>query len=193
MMTYYQEISLLPNAEITPYFIWQKVYQQIHLALVEYKNPDDTSSIGVAFPDYKTTHYSLGKTIRLFTENDQLLNNMQCKEWLRRLSDYTSVSEIKAVPERVEGYASFRHVKLKGRKEKLARRRAKRKGESFEQALSYYANYEEQQSKLPYINMVSQTNCNRFRLYIEKQNLDKPYEGFFSCYGLSSNSTVPLF
>lgn len=192
-MTYYQEISLLPNAEITPYFIWQKVYQQIHLALVEYKNPDDTSSIGVAFPDYKTTHYSLGKTIRLFTENDQLLNNMQCKEWLRRLSDYTSVSEIKAVPERVEGYASFRHVKLKGRKEKLARRRAKRKGESFEQALSYYANYEEQQSKLPYINMVSQTNCNRFRLYIEKQNLDKPYEGFFSCYGLSSNSTVPLF
>ena len=36
-MNYYREITILPNADISFYFIWQKLYQQIHLALVENK------------------------------------------------------------------------------------------------------------------------------------------------------------
>ena len=57
-MKYYQQISLMPTADIGLYFLWQKVYQQIHLALVENKSSDNVSAIGVSFPEYNTNRYS---------------------------------------------------------------------------------------------------------------------------------------
>jgi len=192
-MNYYQEITILPNADISSYFIWQKLYQQIHLALVENKIASDASAIGVAFPEYNADKYSLGKKMRLFVEDEKLLEQMHCEKWLNRLKDYAHIYLIKPVPEKLTGYACFRHIKLKGNKEKLARRRAKRKGETLQQALSHFENFEEQRSKLPYINMTSLTNGQRFRLFIEKQAMEQPQTGLYSCYGLSNTTTVPLF
>ena len=193
MMKYYQEISLLSGTEISPYFIWQKLYQQIHLALVENKTEKNTSKIGIAFPGYDGERFLLGAKPRLFAEEKQSLEDMQCEKWLSRLCDYVQVETIATVPEKLVGHACFRHVKMKGSKEKLARRRAKRKGETFEQALAHFADYAEQRSKLPFINMTSQTNGLHFRLFIEKQVKEQPQRGQFSCYGLSNTSTVPLF
>jgi len=192
-MKYYREISLLPNADITLYFIWQKLFQQIHLALAENKSGDNASAIGVAFPGYNAVKFALGTKMRLFAENEQLLEQMQCEKWLNRLSDYVHVGSIKPVPEKVAGHACFRHVKMKGSKEKLARRRAKRKGETVEHALACFSGYEEQRTTLPYINMTSQTNGQHFRLFIEKQGKEQPQAGVFSCYGLSNTYTVPIF
>jgi len=192
-MKYYQQISLLPTAEIGLYFIWQKLYQQIHLALVENKTGDKTSAIGVAFPEYNADKYYLGTKLRLLAEDEKLLEELQCEKWLNRLKDYVHVGAIKPVPEELAGHACFSHIKLKGNKEKLARRRAKRNGEPLQQALSHFENFEEQHSKLPYINMTSQTNGQRFRLFIEKQETQQPKTGLFSCYGLSNSTTVPLF
>ncbi|MFW8602439.1 type I-F CRISPR-associated endoribonuclease Cas6/Csy4 [Desulfobacterota bacterium M19] len=192
-MIFYQEISLLPGADISPYFLWQKLYQQIHLALVENKNSVNQSAIGVSFPDYNAAEYLLGTKLRLFAEDRRLLEELNCHKWLSRLSDYVQIGQTKSVPEKIEGYACFKHIKLKGNKGKLARRRARRKGESFQEALAHFDNYVEQHSKLPYINVVSLTNEQRFRLFIEKQVSDQPQTGFFSCYGLSNTTTVPLF
>jgi CRISPR-associated endonuclease Csy4 len=192
-MKYYQEISLLPNAEITPYFIWHKIYQQIHLAFVENKTGDNSSAIGVAFPKYDADKYSLGTKLRLFAKDEILLQQMNCEKWLDRLRDYMHLCRIKPVPEKLEGYACFKHIKHKGSKEKLARRRAKRKGETLREALAHFEDFKEQHSKLPYINMTSQTNGHRFRLFIEKQAMEQPHGGLFSCYGLSNMTTVPLF
>jgi CRISPR-associated endonuclease Csy4 len=192
-MKYFIELTLLPNLEIPLHFIWLKLYQQIHLALAENKSEDNATSIGVAFPGYDAVKFSLGTKLRLFAENEQLLTQMQCEKWLNRLSDYVHVSSIKPVPEKVTGHACFKHIKLKGNKEKLARRWAKRKGETLQQALAHYADYEEPQSKLPFINMTSQTNGQNFRLFIEKQVKEQPQAGSFSCYGLSNTTTVPVF
>ncbi|RZB36635.1 MAG: CRISPR-associated endonuclease Csy4 [Desulfobacteraceae bacterium Eth-SRB2] len=192
-MNYYQEISLLPNADIGVYFLWEKVYQQIHLALVENKSTDNSSAIGAGFPEYNADNFILGTKLRLFSGDEQTLEQMQCEKWLNRLSDYVHLSEIKPVPERLAGHACFRHIKFKGNKEKLARRRAKRKGETLQQALSHFENFEEQRTKLPYINMTSQTNGHRFRLFIEKQAMGQPQTGLYSYYGLSNTTTVPLF
>lgn len=192
-MKYFIELTLLPNLEIPLHFIWQKLYQQIHLALAENKSGDKASSIGVAFPGYDAVKFSLGTKLRLFAESEQLLEQMQCEKWLNRLSDYVHVSSIKPVPEKVTGHACFKHVKLNGNKEKLARRRAKRKGETLQEALAHFANYKEPQSKLPFINMTSQTNGQNFRLFIEKQAKEQSQTGSFSCYGLSNTTTVPLF
>jgi CRISPR-associated endonuclease Csy4 len=192
-MNYYQEISLLPSADIGEYFLWQKLFQKIHLSIVENKTTDNASSIGVAFPEYDTNKYSLGTKLRLFAEDKKLLEQMQCEKWLNRLKDYMHIHPIKVVPEKIAGHACFKHIKLKGNKEKIARRRAKRKGETLEQALAHFEGFEEQSSKLPYINMTSQTNRQRFRLFIEKRAMEGPKAGLYSCYGLSNTTTVPLF
>jgi CRISPR-associated endonuclease Csy4 len=192
-MRYYQEIELKPQEGINVYFLWQKVYQQLHLAMVEIKNQGNTSPVGVSFPEYDEMKNILGTKIRLFADNEELLRELDAEKWLSRLRDYTHVKPIEHVPEQTNGYACFRHVKMKGNSEKLARRRAKRKGESLEQALSCYDDYKERESKLPYINFTSQSNGNHFRLFIEKKIMEQPKAGFFSCYGLSNETTVPLF
>ena len=192
-MNFYQEINILPAVDIGPYFIWQKIFQQIHLVLVENKVDQHVSRIGLSFPDYDAGHYLLGCKLRLFSPERADLEKLNCQTWLKRLNDYLRCGEITTVPVEVAGYACFAQIKPRGSKEKLARRRAKRKGETLEQALNHYANYDEERSRLPYVNVVSLTNGNHFRLFIEKQNKEEPQAGFYSCYGLSRISTVPLF
>jgi len=191
-MNYYQEISLLPHADIGIYFLWPKIYMQIHLALVENKQGDNSSHIGVAFPEYNADKYCLGGTLRLFAKDQQDLHQMQVSKWLSRLHDYLQLSEIQAVPE-TDDYACFKHIKLKGSKEKLARRRAKRTGETLDQSLAYFEGYKDPLSKLPYIYMRSETTRHSFHLFIEKEIMQQPQTGLYSCYGLSQTSTVPLF
>ena len=52
-MEYYQELTILPDPEISPYFIWTKLYTQLHIALADLYNTQGISSIGVSFPNYK--------------------------------------------------------------------------------------------------------------------------------------------
>ena len=193
MNTYYQELVLLPHEDVDLYFIWHKLFQQIHIALAANKTIDDKSQIGVGFFEYHAQNFCLGKRLHLFAENEKLLEQMNCEKWLNRLRDYVHIQSIKPVPDKLDGYACFRHIKLKGNKGKLARRRAKRKRETLEQAMAYYEGFEEQSSNLPYINMISQTNGQRFKLLIEKQEKNEPHMGLYSCYGLSNSATVPIF
>ena len=102
-MNFYQEITLLPQAEISSYFIWQKLYQQIHLALVENKIDENVSAIGVSFPEYDAGQYLLGTKLRLFAQGKSALEQLQCERWLSRLKDYLQCGEITPVPEAVTG------------------------------------------------------------------------------------------
>ncbi|MBL1422430.1 MAG: type I-F CRISPR-associated endoribonuclease Cas6/Csy4, partial [Alphaproteobacteria bacterium] len=45
-MKYYLDITILPDEEANLGFLWHKVYQQIHIALVENKIADNQSAIG---------------------------------------------------------------------------------------------------------------------------------------------------
>ncbi len=67
------------------------------------------------------------------------------------------------------------------------------KGTSYEQALLHYQSREEKMSKLPFINMKSQSTDNKFRLFIEKLDSENPVAGTFNSYGLSKTATVPWF
>ncbi|MDY0184849.1 MAG: type I-F CRISPR-associated endoribonuclease Cas6/Csy4 [Desulfuromonadaceae bacterium] len=198
-MKYYQDVTLLRDARIDLYDFWQKLYQQIHIALAENKNGDSTSSIGVSFPEYNAAEFSLGIKLRLFAEGVDALEKFKCEQWLSRLIDYVHIGKIMPVPETVQGYACFRQVKTKGSNEKLARRRAKRLGINYADALAYFKDTntrktsENKHSKLPYIHMHSETNGHQFRLFIDLKIEDQEKPGTFSCYGLSNASTVPMF
>jgi len=197
-MNYYQDITLLPDAEITLGFIWQKVYQQVHIALVENKIAENQSPVAVAFPEYGGNGYPLGKKLRLLAARQAELERLNIKKWLTRLEDYCHVKSIQPVPSNIEKYARFKRKQFKSNLLKEAQRRAKYKNESLEDALAHFQHYDKK-CKLPYINMTSlsmpenQQASRRFKLFIEQEILDQPITGQFNCYGLSNTATVPWF
>lgn len=153
-MKFYLEITLLPNPEVGIHFLWSKVYQQIHLGLVEMQDNQGRVPIGVAFPGYvqgghsrlpashdtRTSLYIekygvLGGKLRLFAEHEATLSQFNAGHWLARLSDYVHCTSIRPVPEKLSGYATYQREQPKTNKERLAKRYAKRHGMDLETAL----------------------------------------------------------
>ena len=200
-MKFFQEITLLPGLEVGVYFLWKKLFQQIHLALVEIKNEEDLVPVGLSFPDYDEAAGKLGAKLRLFADSEDLLNRLNIAVWVQKLSDYTHVSGVRAVPvARVKEYASFTRWRGDMNLERLARRRAKRHNETFEQAMEYFMNEAEAKTAPPppFIQMKSLSGCRDFRLFISLKKVEVPVAGLFTCYGLSTSertvaATVPLF
>ncbi len=199
-MKYYLDITLLPDTEIALGFIWFKVYQQVHIALAENKNDDNQSNIALSFPQYyeKNKIFPLGNKLRLLSPTAELLEKLSITTWLKRFVDHTHITSIKAVPESVTQHACFSRKQFTTNLSRLARRRAKRHEETFEQALQHYASFKDKETKLPYINVKSLTKDEQFKLFIDCE-LSKEAKGCdFTCYGLSARekenqATVPWF
>ncbi len=192
-MNYYQDITLISNAEINLGYIWQKAFQQVHIALADGKNANGNSDIAISFPGYGGKSFPLGNKLRLLASTREQLQQLYIDKWLNRLSDYCHCTSIKEVPEEVSAFMCFKRVQFDTNVERLARRRAKRKGESLEQAMQHFTGFKDQESKLPYINMISLSKNKRFRLFIEKKEGIEEKTGEFNCYGLSKTATVPWF
>jgi CRISPR-associated endonuclease Csy4 len=102
------------------------------------------------------------------------------------------------VPEKTQ-HALFSRKQCVTNPERLARRRAKRKGETFEQALEHFTGFEGGFTKLPFVDLLSlSTNASdeksgRFKLFIKRDIYKEPKIGKFTCYGLSQTATVPWF
>ncbi|WP_431064459.1 type I-F CRISPR-associated endoribonuclease Cas6/Csy4 [Methylotuvimicrobium sp.] len=193
-MKYYLDITLIPNDEVPLYFIWEKLYQQLHLALVE-RLEDGKSKVGVSFPKYNQEGRSLCNKLRLLAFDKSDLETLNLDKYFDRLSDYAHRTSIKEVPaDKITGYAFFKREQVKSNHERLARRRANKMDISGEQALAFFAEKEERRSQLPFIFLNSQTNGNRYPLFIAMEETDEaPSSVAFSSYGLSSNCPVPLF
>ncbi len=199
-MKYYLDITLLPDTEITLGFIWFKVYQQVHIALAENKNNDNQSDIALSFPQYfeKNKTFPLGNKLRLFSPTQAGLENLAISTWLKRFVDHTHVTSIKAVPEVITEYACFSRQQFTTNLSRLAKRRAKRHEETFEQALHHYASFEDKETKLPYINIKSLSKDEQFKLFIDGEISKQTRKNNFTCYGLSARepskqATVPWF
>lgn len=191
-MKVYLEIILKPQPEIPLYFLWEKVYQQIHLALVEMQDDDGKVSIGSVFPEYDAKLFQLGTKLRLFAGSKQELEELDMPKWLSRLMDYVHLTNIKDVPKNCN-FAVFKRLQPKSNNTRLARRKAKREGISLEKAMDYFKTRKEQISKAPFIHVRSLSSDKRYRLLIGCVSAEQSYSGKFSTYGLSSSSTVPIF
>lgn len=204
-MKFYQEITLIDQAEISPYFIWSKLYTQLHIALAEMKDESDKVSIGVSFPQYifeekvenQKAKINLGKKLRLFAESEDDLKKLDIRRWLERLEDYVHITSIREVPSGIKSYAIYKRKQVKTNAQRLARHRVKRGDIGFDEALARYSNAVKT-SNLPYIEMKSlstsdQQSEKRFKLFIEKLPAEQSETQIFSTYGLSSESTVPEF
>ncbi|WNO08315.1 type I-F CRISPR-associated endoribonuclease Cas6/Csy4 [Teredinibacter sp. KSP-S5-2] len=212
-MNYYQDIRLLPDAETNLGFLWHKVFQQIHIALVEYKIGENQSAIGLSIPGYKLPEkgekeFPLGDIIRLFANTEAELETLGLTQWLIRLEDYAQIKTIKPIPE-VTQYACFtrRHIKsqkqIAAKTKKMAEYQAIETGEPIETCLEKLSESAPCGiCNLPFIHAKSLSGnaetSDGFRLFIEQKLLDEPKSGYFTCYGLSDKSeekqaTVPWF
>ena len=199
-MEFYQEITLIDQAEISPYFIWSKFYTQLHLALVEIKDQNNQVNVGISFPQYifekeqdKKPRVNLGTKLRLFAQTEADLQKLDLRKWLDRLTDYVHVSSIREVPvNKITGYVTFSRKQVKTNAERLARYRVKRGDIDFDEALKRYQNVITS-TDLPYVQMKSLTSDKSFKLFIEKRDVEKSASQVFSSYGLSSESCVPEF
>lgn len=205
-MNYYQEITLLPEEDVSLGFIWQNVFQQVHIALVEHKVAADQSAIAVGFPQYGQKGFPLGSKLRLFAKEQAALEKLDICKWLSRLEDYTHVKGIKAVPDEAE-YVVFsrKHVKTPARIEKDMQAKAKLWSEKsakplVECLLALEKSKPKGHCTLPFIFLHSQKTKQRspdtnskFPLFIQMKVDDKAQLGTFDCYGLSKTATVPWF
>lgn len=197
-MKHYQEITLIDQAEISSYFIWSKLYTQLHIALAEIKDTNNKVNIGVSFPQYlfekndKNSKVNLGKKLRLFAQNEADLKKLDLKKWLDRLTDYVHITSIREVPENINSYAIYKRKQVKTNATRLARHRVKRGDIGFDEALARYSNVVTT-TDLPFVQMKSLTSDQVFKLFIEKKNAEQSESQVFSTYGLSSESSVPEF
>lgn len=214
-MKYFQELTLIKSPEISPYFIWSKVFMQVHLAMVENKDADNKVKVGVSFPEYQCfkkndkTIMILGTKLRVFAHETEALEKLGLNKKLSRLLDYVhiqSISEVK--PAQVQHHVTVKRPNQHGNTEKHTRRFAKRKSISFDEAkqiqLERYAkrknvsleeslaHYENPPLKsFPYIIMESLSRGEKFSLEIIQAESDLSETGVFNTYGMSSKTTVP--
>ncbi len=194
-MGFYCEITLLPNPEVNINFLWSKVYQQIHLGLIERQDDQGRVPIGISFPEYVAGEkYSvLGGKLRLFAKDEATLSRFNASQWLSRLSDYVHCTSIRSVPEKLLGYAIYQREQPKTNKERLARRYASRHNEDFDTALQHYGNLPHKVITTPFIRLKSLSSDHTFCLWVKKTLVTEAVCGTFSSYGLSSLTTVPEF
>lgn len=188
MMSHYVEIQVLPDPEFPDPVLMGALFSKLHRALVT----SEQSNIGISFPEYSLKPRKLGSTLRLHGEAATLESLMQ-GNWMKGLSEYTEVSAVPPVPERVQ-YCVFRRRQFKTNVERLRRRRMKRHGEDHDQAAVAIPSSVAQQPKLPFATMRSQSTQQRFHLFIERGDTQpEPVLGTFNYYGLSDGATVPWF
>lgn len=194
-MEFYQEITLIPNAEIEKHFLLSKVYQQLHLGLVEMQDEQNKVPIGISFPEYQSGEKLgvLGAKLRLFAPDEATLARLNVNHWLCRLSDYVHYTGIRPVPDKVNRYAVYRREQPKTSRERLARRYAKRHGLDYETALTIFSKMPDKTVTTPFIRLKSLSSGNLFCLWIKKTEAEKAVNNRFTTYGLSFESAVPEF
>ncbi len=194
-MKFYLEIRLLASPEIPLHFLWEKVFQQIHLGLVEKQDEQGRVPIGLSFPDYVTGEkFSLlGGKLRLLAKDEATLSQFNANKWLSRLSDYVHCTSIRPVPEKLTGHAIYQREHSKTNKERLARRYAKRHNVDYDSALRCYTSMSHLTITTPFIRLKSLSSDKAFCLWIKKTMVAEPSGTTFSSYGLSSEATVPEF
>ena len=197
-MKYYQEITIIPDPDIAPYFIWSKLFTQFHIALAEMKNKHDIESIGVSFPDY---HYDdkneksskLGLKLRVFAPSQEDLETINLDHWLARLTDYVHIKGIKDVPrDKITSYVSVHRYRFKPI-EVQAQTLADKLNVCYEEAMAIVVK-RKAKLKLPFIRMFSESNKTHYPLQILQQPSEEDVTGGFNVYGMNGmldNVTVP--
>ena len=191
-MQVYKDITLLPGDDIGHHFLWEKVFCQVHLALVENKDAEGRSRFGITFPEFDAENNRLGHKLRIFAPNHAALEMLNLPKWLATLSDYLHATSIRNVPVDVKRVVSYRRIQTKSSLERLARRTAKRRNTTYEEALATYSNAQPEWTRNPFLWTNSLSSGKRFKLFIAEEVKDAPEEigAEFTLYGFGQAGKI---
>jgi len=184
-MNYYIDIKILPDPEFSSTVLMNALFAKLHRVLAE----AGRGEVGISFP---LAQKNLGDCLRLHGESGALQRLME-KNWLKGLSDYSSVSEMAVIPEKCQ-YCIVKRVQAKSSVERMYRRSVNKGWLTSEEADVRAKEHKEQHLKLPFVQLKSQSSGQMFRLFIQQGKLlNAPVKGEFSAYGLSCGATIPWF
>lgn len=168
MMKYFFDILLIGGvSDKSPSRIMGEVLQELHCVLHDIRDNDGKQSVGITFPGYNKT---LGDELRLFSNEETLLNNTAQKLKNRLRNIPVMFRPVCAVPSRINGHVVvYRHQTkttiVKGKPHP------------------------------PFSYICSGSSNKEFLLYIIQEDIDESEDSKFqfNTYGLSSKSQrVPL-
>lgn len=196
-LTHYCELTLIPDPDIAPYFIWSKLFTQLHIALADVKNEHNIDTIGISFPDYhydeKGKSSKLGLKLRVFAPNQKDLEILNLDKWLERLTDYVHIKGIKEVPiDKATSHVSVHRYRFKP-VDVQVKSLAKKMEISDDEAMAIVAK-RRPELKLPFIKMYSESNKTHYPLKILQQPRSEAKVGSFNVYGMNGMTdsvTVP--
>ncbi len=189
---YYIEVTFLPTPEITNNFLWKKIFPKIHSNLVALQE-NGLVPIGLSFPEYSLAPTTLGTKLRFFAKEEQTLEKFDVCSCLKIFSGYIHITRVREVPDKISQFVAFQRVQTKTSINRLARRKAKRKGILFQEALDSFNDFSEKKCDLPYVSMSSGSSNESFLLFIEKKIVHEANTFLFNTYGLSKGGLVPDF
>lgn len=194
-MDTFQDLRILPSPDFTGSELLSAVFQNVHKALAAHGH----GQVGVSFPQYSIERIidghtkcppSLGSIIRLhgLARNLAVVVAEPC---LARLRDYIQIAPPQSVPQS-PCYRSVRRVQAKTSAARLLRRSVRKGWITEAEASARLKLANDVKLNLPYLQLSSASTGQRLRVYIELGPImDRPIEGEFSSYGLSSTATIP--
>ncbi len=194
-MHYFIEISCLPDEGVSSSFIMGRVFDQLHLSLVQLTTELGFNPVGLTFPEYSYGEEKkppqIGTKIKLWSQDEAFLAQLKPKAALSRLADYVHIRSIAEVNRPNLKFSAFKRVQFDSSAERWQRRQLRRHGDSVE-VVKRLARFKVQESDLPYLNVKSRSSDQRFRLFIAKQSLPPSVEAWrFGSYGLSATVALP--
>ncbi len=188
MTSHHVDITVVPGPEFSVPQLLGALYDRLHLALVQQRRDD----IGVSFPGYRLAPRTLGATLRLHGDDTVLAQLLQ-SDWLKGVRDHVQITEIAEAPADAT-HRTVHRRQFKTSAERLRRRRARRKGESAEQAADAIPLTVERRPDLPYASLRSRSTGQPFCLFIAVGPPSREATtGVFNSHGLSTTTTVPWF
>jgi CRISPR-associated endonuclease Csy4 len=187
-MTHYVDIKVLNSEDISRFAVMNTLFEKFHKSLVD----EGVNTVGASFPLLNSEHKDLGRILRLHGLSENLNKIVQNRHFVP-MSGYTSWSEITKVPADT-GYRVVRRVQSKSNVERLRRRAMKRHGITRKEAELRIPSDSAKFMNLPFLSIVSSSSGQKFRLYIDHGEVfEQPLSGYFGCYGLSREASVPWF
>ena len=192
-MNFYQEVTIIKNSEIDLCFLRNKIITKIHLHLIAYQDGEGNVPFGLSFPEFSKEYKRIGSKIRVFALSKEELEEFDLIKNLRIFSDYVHCTSIRTVPPQVTQWVKYFRKRTKTNSCRLARRAARRKNISYEEAYNKYKDFKESLLDLPYFNLVSLSNKNSYKYFIDKLEVENNNSNKFNTFGLSAGGVVPYF
>lgn len=184
-MDHFIEIRVLPDPEFKEEMLMSALFAKLHRALGARGKGD----IGVSFPEHSVKP---GSVIRLHGQQSAL-KELEAGRWRAGLNDYCAATAVQSVPE-IKGWRTVARVQVKSSAARLLRRSVRKGWITEEEAELRLGSVKEDRCSLPFIQMISLSSKENFRLFIQHGELKQDASGgLFSTYGLSAEATIPWF